>query len=211
MFHKETVNSSILELLISLQEEPILQGFYLAGETSLAIQMGHRKSIDIALFAQISFNNQALLEYLEEKYQFQLYYISSNTLNGSVHSIKVEKLTHKYPLVNNIVNSDHVKLYSKEDIAAMKLNAIVGNGTRLKDFIDVYFLLKYYTLTEMIGFYQAKYTLRNDIQVLKSLIYFNDVDVNDWPILVEEPKLTFNRIKKQISEHVNNYTKSELT
>ena len=29
MFHKETVDSSLLELLISLQEEPILQGFYL--------------------------------------------------------------------------------------------------------------------------------------------------------------------------------------
>ena len=211
MFHKETVDSSLLELLISLQEEPILQGFYLAGGTSLALQMGHRKSIDIDLFSQVSFDNQTLLEYLEEKYQFHLYYISSNTLKGSVHGINVDILTHKYPLVNNIVNYGHVKLYSKEDIAAMKLNAIVGNGTRLKDFIDVYFLLKYYTLTEMIGFYQAKYTLRNEIQVLKSLIYFNDVDVNDWPILVEEPKLTFNRIKKHISEHVNNYTKSELT
>jgi hypothetical protein len=92
----------------------------------------------------------------------------------------------------------------------MKLNAIVGNGTRSKDFIDVYFLLKYFTLAEIIGFYQTKYTLRNEIQVLKSLIYFNDVDLNDWPKLILEEKLNFNKVKKVISDHVKNYTSSEL-
>jgi hypothetical protein len=211
MLHKETVGCSALELLISLQHETVLKGFYLAGGTSLALQIGHRKSIDLDLFSQEAFDEQAILEFLEDKYHFQLNYTSTNTLKGSIRNINVDMLTHKYPLVSDILEIENTSLYAKEDIAAMKLNAIVSNGTRLKDFIDVYFLLNYYTLGELIDFYHVKYKLRNEIQVLKSLIHYKDVDLNDWPVLILEQKLSFNKIKKVISEHVNNYSKSELT
>jgi hypothetical protein len=125
-----------------------------------------------------------------------MYHTAPNTLNGIIGDIQLDILTHRYPLVSNIIEIENIKLYSCEDISAMKLNAIIGNGTRAKDFIDIYFLLKYFNLSQLTEFYHQKYQLRNEIQVLKSLVYFNDVDLNDWPVLVLEPKLTFNKIKK---------------
>jgi hypothetical protein len=210
MLHKETVDQNVLELLISLQNEPALRGFWLAGGTSLALQIGHRKSVDIYLFTIDPFDAQQMLEFLEEKFQFELDFSATNTLKGSINNIKVDILTHKYSLVCNIIHDEGVSLYSKEDIAAMKINAIAGNGTRSKDFIDIYFLLKYFTLSQIISFYGAKYKLRNEMHALKSLAYFNDVDLNDWPLLVLEQELTFSKIKKSISTHLKNYSNTEL-
>jgi hypothetical protein len=77
-------------------------------------------------------------------------------------------------------------ILSKQDIAAMKLNAIAGNGTRSKDFIDVYFLLKEFSVQQLLSFYQTKYSQRNSLHVLKSLIYFDDISMADWPEMVLE-------------------------
>ena len=62
-----------------------------------------------------------------------------------------------------------------KDIAAMKLNAIAGRGSK-KDFIDLFFLLKKYSLKEMISFYNQKYTDGSEFMVQKSLTYFDDAD-----------------------------------
>jgi len=210
MLHKETIDHNTWELLISLQRLSHLKGFWLAGGSSLALQIGHRKSDDIDLFSMEPFDNQEMLEFLEEEFQFHLDFSATNTLRGSINNIKVDILAHKYPLVSKVVEEDGILLYSKEDIAAMKLNAIAGNGTRSKDFIDIYFLLKYFSLSQIIGFYSSKYKLRNEMHVLKSLVYFNDVDLNDWPILVLEQDLTFGKVKKRITAHVKNYSNSEL-
>ena len=65
--------------------------------------------------------------------------------------MQVDLITHAYPLVNNIVVMDNIRFASLEDIAAMKLNAIVGNCTRLKDFVDIAFLSSHLSLLEMIA------------------------------------------------------------
>ena len=63
-----------------------------------------------------------------------------------------------------------------EDIAAMKLHAIVQSGKRLKDFIDVYFILQHLTMAEIVGHYETKYTFSNAIIALKALNYLDDID-----------------------------------
>jgi hypothetical protein len=73
-----------------------------------------------------------------------------------------------------------VRLAFLEDIAAMKLNAIMGRGSK-KDFIDLYFLLKKFSLKEIFDFYTDKYTDGSKFLVLKSLVYFTDADVQLQP------------------------------
>ncbi len=58
----------------------------------------------------------------------------------------------------------------------MKLNAISNSDKRLKDFIDVYFLLEHYSLNEMIEFYTIKYPRFNPLIPLKAVAYFDDID-----------------------------------
>jgi len=203
MLFKETIEEGTLELLKSLQQTKMCEDFHLAGGTALALQIGHRTSIDIDLFSQYDFNNQELLEYLEQTYSFHLNYSAVNTLKGTINTVMVDFIAHKYPLAGEILEDDGVRMYPIEDIAAMKLNAIAGDGTRVKDFIDIYFLLKIYSISEILDFYTAKYSKRNVFHALKSLMYFEDIDKSGWPQMVREKDLTLQKVKAFITEKAN--------
>lgn len=210
MLQKSAIEPYLWELLKKLQAENFLKDFYLVGGTALALQIGHRKSIDLDLFTQEYFDYQKILEQLETRYYFQADYTDAYTLKGSIQSIKVDFITHSYKLVKNPVYESEVALLSKEDIAAMKLNAIAGNGTRSKDFIDIYFLLNVYSLEDLLSFYQKKYSQRNILHVIKSLVYFEDMRTTDWPELLKEKDLTANKLKVTLQNHVKDYSQKLL-
>jgi len=86
----------------------------------------------------------------------------------------------------------------------MKLNAIAGDETRSKDFIDVYFILKQYSIKEILDFYSIKYETRNLLHVIKNLNYFDDVDILDWPEMLHEKDLTLLKVKQTIELYVKN-------
>jgi hypothetical protein len=217
MLHKETVGHTTLELIETLQADSMLEGFLLVGETALSLQMGHRISIDIDFFTQDEFDTRELLEYLEQKYAFQLQYMHHNKLKGIINGVFVDLLRHNYKLIATPLNDQNIKMASMEDIAAMKINAIAGNGTRVKDFIDFYFLLNQYTFGELINFYVMKYENRNDFHIIKSLTYFDDIIVEDWPQMYLEKDLTFTSMKKRIlakrdeflAEKINNGNRNQ--
>lgn len=99
----------------------------------------------------------------------------------SVDGIKVDFVYYScYPWLAEIVLEDGIRLASTKDIAAMKINAIEGRGTR-KDFVDIYFLLQHYSLKEILEFYKAKYPNYSDFRALMSLTYFEDAEVQPLP------------------------------
>jgi len=207
MLHKETVDQSTLELLIKLQQKEYLKGFYLVGGTALALKMGHRKSVDLDLFSNFSFDAIQLLDSLTTDFSFSLFFSANNTLKGSINQVQVDILAHRYPLVCDPIIIENIYMLSLEDIAAMKLNAISVSGQRAKDFIDIYFLLETYSIEEMIGFYKKKYLQYNETNVLKSLCWFEEVDLSDWPVLLKTPKLRWGTVKKTIKEATSAYLK----
>lgn len=207
MLHKETVDPSTLELLIQLQQKDYLKGFCLVGGTALALKMGHRKSVDLDLFSNFSFDAVQLLENLSVDFPFTLFFSANNTLKGSINQVQIDILAHRYPLILDPIIIEGICMLSVEDIIAMKLNAISVSGQRVKDFIDIYFLLKLYTIEEMIGFYRQKYAGYSDANVLKSLCWFEDVDLSDWPALLKTSKLKWATVKKTIMEATNLYLK----
>ena len=99
MLYKEAIEPGTLELLVKLQKIDILENFYLAGGTSLAMQIGHRKSIDLDLFTQNNLDVNTTLELLEEDFKFKMSYSSKNTLKGNIKNVKIDLISHKYPLV----------------------------------------------------------------------------------------------------------------
>jgi hypothetical protein len=164
--------------------------------------MGHRKSIDIDLFSNFDFDASGLLEQIHQDFSYQLFYSASNTLKGCIGNINVDILAHRYKLIGEPEVVQGVGLLSVPDIIAMKLNAITTSGQRSKDFIDIYYLLTRYNLGKMLEFYREKYNQQNMGFVLKSLIYFNDVNLADWPVLIENPTLKWVDVKKRIEEVV---------
>jgi hypothetical protein len=179
--------------------DEMLENFFLVGGTALSLQIGHRISIDIDLFSISSFDEDKILTLLEKNYNFQLDFQSKNTLKGEISGIKIDLITHNYPLVNPLLIVEDVRMASALDIAAMKLNAISGNGTRLKDFIDIAYLSSSLSLTQMINGYEQKYDMRNPTSVVKSLDYHQDINFNE-PIELLNTEFSWKEIEIRLRQ-----------
>lgn len=202
MSQTEAVNTTTLELIKSLQQKEYLNEFYLVGGTALAIYYNHRESIDIDLFSNFNFDAKTLLENIQHDYSYQLLNTADNTLKGIIDDVNVDIIAHRYPYLKAPENLNDMRLLSVPDIIAMKLNAISVSGQRPKDYLDIYYALHDYSISEMVGFYQTKYSQQNSGHVLKSLIYFDDVDLAGWPKLIKDPKLEWEKVKVKIEKEV---------
>jgi hypothetical protein len=207
MYQKESVDKTVFDLICALQGKDYLKDFTLVGGTGLALIIGHRKSVDIDLFTSKDFNAEHLLEKLESDFAFHMDYIGENILKGNSSGIKVDFLTHKYPSIGETITIDHIRIASMDDISAMKINSVANDGTRVKDFIDLYFLLAEheYNVERLLRNYKAKYSQRNALHALKSLCYFEDIDLNDWPELHKKKELSWHEIQEFIGNACEEY------
>jgi len=179
MLYTQTIERKTFELVKKLLLDPHFERFSLVGGTALALYMGHRLSLDIDLFTPEPFDAPQMEKYLIDHYPFDGLMLRENTLMGKIDHIKVDLITHAYPLLNSWWVEDDVRLYSQIDISAMKLSAIADSGTRLKDFVDISFLSTRMTLNEMVAAYGNKYKNSNPIRALKGLGYYNDIRFNE--------------------------------
>lgn len=159
MIYKETVSKEMWELLQRLMEDKMLKDYILVGGTALALRLGHRLSVDIDLFTTKAFDSKMMLKYLQNNYGVQEKgnRLHNNTVLTYIDDIKVDIVTHNYPLLNSVENIEGVRMISNEDIGAMKLHAIHQSGDRYKDFVDMYFLLEHEPLKFYLEAYQKKY------------------------------------------------------
>ena len=198
MLYKATIDDSILELLTRLMADEAFNDFVLVGGTALALQIGHRISVDIDLFSSKTYEQNKLLDYLRTNYNFELDFISNNTLKGEINKVQIDCIAHQYPWISPFTIEENIRMAGFEDIAAMKLNAIAGNGTRIKDYIDIAFLSAKMSFNQMLKGYESKYN-SNPIIPVKAITYFNDINFNepihmtdaagfDWKIIAEKLK-----------------------
>lgn len=142
MLHVETVEPDTLELLRRLMDRPYLSTFCLVGGTSLSLQIGHRRSIDLDLFSETDFDGDELLRSLAQDFQhIEVLTKMKGTLLTRIQGIKVDFLRFNYPMIRPLMTVGNLRLLTPEDIAPMKLDAIAGRGKK-KDFYDIYFLLE---------------------------------------------------------------------
>lgn len=195
-----TIVPHTLELLRHLMAEPYLQNCRLVGGTALALQYGHRSSVDLDLFGDVPDDDQALLEILEGFGKVQGQKTSKYIKSFVVDNIKVDFVNYsRYPWIDEAVIEDGFRLASPKDIAAMKISAIEGRGSK-KDFFDLYFLLQHYSLEEILGFYLQKYPQYSMFRVRMSLVYFEDAEKQDDPKLFEN--VDWETVKESIAEAV---------
>jgi len=197
MLYTQTVAPKTLELLNQLMHDTTFDSFLLVGGTSLSLQLGHRISIDLDLFSNQTFDEQKLAEYLRTKYRFELDFIDNETVKGEIDGVKIDCIAHKYPWLTAPIETDGIRLARYEDLAAMKLNAIVGNGTRIKDYIDIAFMSTKMTLNQMLTAYQLKYK-SNGVMALKAIAYFDDINFEEPITMLDTNKLDWKKIRKQL-------------
>ncbi len=208
MLYKETISPKTLELLRKICQDPLFDNFHLAGGTGLALQLGHRISNDLDLFSLNPFDSEYYLDHLRFNYSFKPDFSAPNTLKGSIGDIKVDLIAHCYRIVDQIITIEAIRLYSPSDIAAMKVNVIAGNGTRSKDFVDLYFLLQIYSVKQIIEFYSTKYEDINILHAIKSLNFFDEADLSDWPLIIKDKNLQWKKVKSLINRRVKVFIKT---
>lgn len=201
MLHKDPniISSQTLKLIQDLQRLPALKDFYLVGGTALALQLGHRNSIDIDLFTQNDFTVEEIEELLKPLFSYTSTLSRKNTILAVVNNIKTDFIKHSYPHILPPITEEGISFLSKEDIAAMKFHAIIQSGKRLKDFIDVYYLLHHFSLQQMLAFFTQKYTYSNSMIAMKALNFFDDIDENIDPPKLIRP-ITVAQIRRRIQE-----------
>jgi predicted nucleotidyltransferase component of viral defense system len=177
-------------------QKDYLKQFVLVGGTALALQIGHRKSVDLDLFTIQDFSTDELLPTLLQDYRLQPDMQMPQTLICSIEDIKVDFIRFKYPFIRPFVEIDGIKMLSVEDIAPMKLDAITGRGSK-KDFYDLYYLLQLFDLEQLFALYKEKYPHQTTFHVARSLVYFEDAENNPDPYIFDK-KLTWTKVKKAI-------------
>ena len=200
MLQTQTVVPELLELLKKLMSENLFSEFNLVGGTSLALQLGHRNSIDIDLFGNQDINQFLFEEKIREFGEVEISQSSKNILITKINNVKVDFVNYKYPLLTDILVVDNIRMLSMQDIAAMKLNAIMGRGSR-KDFIDLFFLLEEFSLKEILNFYIQKFNDGSIFLVQKSLTYFEDAEMQPQPKMFKD--FNWETCKQKILEEVS--------
>ncbi|MBY0427425.1 MAG: nucleotidyl transferase AbiEii/AbiGii toxin family protein [Cytophagales bacterium] len=177
-----------------------LSSFVLVGGTSLALQIGHRKSIDLDLFTVQDFNSENLVSNLLQDYRLVVSSQMPQTLIGNINGIKVDFIRFKFPFLYPIIELNGIRMLSMQDIAPMKLDAITGRGSK-KDFFDLYFLLQHISLENMLNLYKEKYAHQTLFHVVRSLVYFADAEQQPDPMVLDK-KVTWTKVKKTIVKEI---------
>lgn len=192
------------KLFIQLSKEDFLNNFYLSGGTALSLQLNHRQSDDLDFFSQKKFNPQLLLDQLNKFGKAENAFIDQGTLNLYLYQTKLQFLHYPYKLLDLFLYYEKTKISSILDIACTKLITISDRGSK-KDFIDLYFLLKQFSLAQLFDSLSQKYskTNYNQIHILKSLSYFDQADAEPSPRMIEA--ISWSQIKGTIKQKVQKY------
>lgn len=173
----QTILPDTLRAIQLASQIPAVSNAYLAGGTALALQIGHRISIDLDFFTLIDFDENQLEMDLIKFPGFKLQNKAWKTLLGSIGQTQFSFFYYKYPLLDKTIPYGGIELAGKKDLAAMKIHALSDRGTK-RDFVDLFFLGKVFSLDEMLEFYNHKYSDLDDklYHILRSLDYFMDAE-----------------------------------
>lgn len=210
MLHTQTVSAQCLQLIKDLMTIPDLSSFRLAGGTALALQKGHRTSVDVDLFAGESFDNAKILQALEaylyperpenvRTYPFGFF--------CTLFEIKTDFMYWGDPYVEEDVVEDGIRMVSPLEIFAMKLQAVTSRKTK-KDFIDIALLLQEIPLADALASFQKRYPYDDTAIVLKQLSYFEEAEKDAGPQMLIG--LSWSDAKEKIADAIYDYWQQAL-
>lgn len=211
MLYKQTISTFLYETLEHLMKLESLQGFRLVGGTSLALQLGHRTSIDIDLFCEDYPIDKLILE------ELRLFYPKVEIRSSSLHvtmflpvnnneELKVDFMsTDKF--IRPIILKNGLRLAHVEEIAAMKLEAITTRKEK-KDYWDISVLLKKYSVAQLIEFYKERYPWNDIREVVEHLGLAENCNKQPDPIVMDSSD--WNGVKASIREGLQVFLNREL-
>ena len=220
MLRKETVSSSLLESLVVLMEMKTIKTHRLVGGTALALQIGHRFSVDIDLFSDDKNDYEEIQEELYETFGDKFAKgrnVRSSLSNGIaiyLNDIKTDILDWKAKFIRPALIDERVRMASKEDIIPMKFNTFLCSPEfaryEKKDFVDIANLMKEFSLEQMISLYNEKYPH----ELMFSRLMIEGLQLSEKADKKVMPKMLNSEIwddtKKQIEKTVTSFIKKQI-
>ncbi len=201
MFEEALVKGARDSLAV-LGRSGILKDAYLAGGTALALQIGHRISVDFDFFTPVEFNPKEFSGALEKIGSFNEDSADKGTVLGQFEGVKFSLFIYKYPLSFPSVQYLSLNMADIRDIAAMKIDAIAARGAK-RDFIDLFFICQSgYSLKQLLDIYDKKYENLNTskMHIIKSLVYFDDAEPDEMPRMLNT--VSWDKIKEYFGDEV---------
>jgi hypothetical protein len=186
-WHRNVIPASTGATLGVLRDAHLLDHFYLAGGTGLALQLGHRLSLDLDFFSKEQFDEEMLLQRVQSLDGFALVARAPYTLHATVQATKISFLGYAYPVLFPTNGFLDVAIADPRDIACMKVTAIASRGTK-RDFVDLYVCAERYGIREILRLFDRKYaqTHYSKVHILKSLTFFADAEKDPMPHMLVE-------------------------
>lgn len=203
--HPEVLTAEARVLVAPLAE---FKQFYLVGGTGLALQIGHRVSVDFDMFS-----GQPLDARLEtsvmRKFRFMKPIVTFRApyqINLTINDVKTTFFHFEYPVIEPFVVFEKMRIVSIAEVAAMKAFAM-GQRLSYKDYVDWYFMLKdaHITLDHVIEIAKKKFgTQFNDRLFLSQLVSL--ADVRDQKIDFLRDAVNRETIEKYLAEKVRDFS-----
>lgn len=201
-----TVTDDMREMLLYFTQSEIGLQFYLAGGTALSLQLGHRRSVDLDFFSPTQ-DTPTIRPWLEgtlAPFSPILTDSSWGNLVYLVNGVRMGFYGYGFPMIGEMVEAEGTRLASVEDIALMKMDAVLSRAAR-KDFYDLYFICQNIPLQTLFKLAPQKYANVRDFetQTVKRLVYFENAEADADPILLrpvlwKDVKTFFTRQAREI-------------
>jgi len=211
-WHEEALDDDGRSAAAMLAE--ILGGaFYLAGGTGLALHLGHRVSLDLDLFSAEALLDAAerdrIIAALGGGARLRILESKDGTCHLRVGGTMVSLFRYRYPLLEPAAEWRGFSVASLRDIAAMKVSAIVGRGSR-KDFVDLYAVSGKLGLQAVLEACKQKFVDHHDfvMQALRALVHFEDAEKEPMPRLLQE--VAWDRVTAYFDREVPRALRAEL-
>lgn len=176
--HPEILSKNQQELLPLIKK--LSAEFYLVGGTALALQLGHRQSIDFDLFTDKEFNNESVIKKARQFYPLDKTFIKAKgQMTVMIHDVKMTWYQFPFVIPHKIFENQVIAMPDVLTIAAMKIYAL-GQRAKWKDYVDLYFIFKQYSMREMVE--KAKKLFGEEINerlLREQLNYFADIDYSE--------------------------------
>jgi hypothetical protein len=186
----ETISPIMHELLAWIGRQTFATRFYLAGGTALALRMGHRRSVDLDFFSETdevhARARQELIHSFDARHAQVIENVDGNLLL-LVNGLHVGFFSYGYPLLEPVQTVENIRLASLLDIGLMKLDAVIGRGSR-KDFFDLYIISRQISLPKLLSAGERKYPQVRDfpLMALEGLLQFDNADRDLQPEMLAD-------------------------
>ena len=205
--HEQVLTKGAASLIPLLRR---FRGYYLVGGTALALQIGHRISVDFDLFSpkELPRNISQRIKRVFSGYPITATYaVGGEQINLIIKGVKATFFYYPYPVLEPFVEYRGIPLAAIPEIAAMKAFSIIGKRIAYKDYVDWYFLLHddHITIKRVIGLARKKYGGDfNDRLFLGQLASLEDVPTQKIDFVKDEiPRETIgNFLKKAVKGYM---------